>query len=96
MKGRLGWRHHLHFLNALCGAHERGGRATLPFPKEAVALKVKEIMLDSFFCIEPKFLLAMRVLDELSRDLRTSMVAWALALVLSGTPAGHEDAGGQE
>ncbi|KAL8197582.1 UNVERIFIED_CONTAM: hypothetical protein K2H54_033444 [Gekko kuhli] len=105
MKGRLGRRHHLHFLNALCsvcGAHGRGGRATLPFPKEAVALKVKEIMTDSFFSIEPRFLLAMRAVGELSkfqppisRDLRTSMVAWALGLVLGGSPAGHEDAGDQ-
>ncbi|KAL8182962.1 UNVERIFIED_CONTAM: hypothetical protein K2H54_009753 [Gekko kuhli] len=63
-----GQRHHLHFLNALCGvcgAHGRGGRATLPFPKEAVALKVKEIMMDSFFNIEPKFLLAMRAVGKL-------------------------------
>ncbi|KAL8199044.1 UNVERIFIED_CONTAM: hypothetical protein K2H54_032741 [Gekko kuhli] len=63
-----GRRHHLHFLNALCrvcGAHGRGGRATLPFPKEAVALKVKEIMKDSFFSIEPRFLLAMRAVGEL-------------------------------
>ncbi|KAL8174652.1 UNVERIFIED_CONTAM: hypothetical protein K2H54_050686 [Gekko kuhli] len=63
MKGRLGRRHHLHCLDALCGvcgAHGRGGRATLPFPKEAVALKVKEIMRDSLFIIEPKSLLAMR------------------------------------
>ncbi|KAL8182899.1 UNVERIFIED_CONTAM: hypothetical protein K2H54_006372 [Gekko kuhli] len=69
MKGRLGRRHHLHFLNALCGvcgAHGRGGRATLPFPKEAVALKVKEIMRDSFFSIEPKFLLAMRAVANSS------------------------------
>ncbi|KAL8174776.1 UNVERIFIED_CONTAM: hypothetical protein K2H54_053568 [Gekko kuhli] len=63
-----GRRHHLHCLNALCrvcGAHGRGGRATLPFPKEAVALKVKEIMRDSFFSIEPKSLLAMRAVGEL-------------------------------
>ncbi|KAL8174655.1 UNVERIFIED_CONTAM: hypothetical protein K2H54_050764 [Gekko kuhli] len=68
MKGRLGRRHHLHCLNALCGvcgAHGRGGRATLPFPKEAVALKVKEIMRDSLFIIEPKSLLAMRAVGEL-------------------------------
>ncbi|KAL8163227.1 UNVERIFIED_CONTAM: hypothetical protein K2H54_015062 [Gekko kuhli] len=105
MKGRLGRRYHLHFLNALCrvcGAHGRGGRATLLFPKEAVALKVKEIMMDSLFSIEPKFLLAMRAVGELSkfqppisRDLRASMVAWALGLVLGGSPAGHKDAGDQ-
>ncbi|KAL8220158.1 UNVERIFIED_CONTAM: hypothetical protein K2H54_039775 [Gekko kuhli] len=62
-------RHHLNFLNAFCGicrAHGRGGRATLPFLKEAVALKVKEIMMDSFFFLmEPKFLLAMRAMGEL-------------------------------
>ncbi|KAL8175655.1 UNVERIFIED_CONTAM: hypothetical protein K2H54_002425 [Gekko kuhli] len=90
------------FPNALCGvcgAHGRGGRATLPFPKEAVALKVKEIMMDSFFSIKSKFLLAMRAVGELSkfqppisRGLRASMVAWALGLVLSGSPAGHEEA----
>ncbi|KAL8174653.1 UNVERIFIED_CONTAM: hypothetical protein K2H54_050715 [Gekko kuhli] len=69
-----GRRHHLHFLNALCGvcgAHGRGGRATLPFPKEAVALKVKEIMRDSFFSIEPRSLLATRAVGELRR-LRSS------------------------
>ncbi|KAL8174654.1 UNVERIFIED_CONTAM: hypothetical protein K2H54_050748, partial [Gekko kuhli] len=49
----------------VCGAHGRGGRATLPFPKEAVALKVKEIMRDSFFSIEPKSLLATRAVGEL-------------------------------
>ncbi|KAL8220383.1 UNVERIFIED_CONTAM: hypothetical protein K2H54_044927 [Gekko kuhli] len=61
-----------------------------------------EIMMGSFFSIEPKFLLTMRAVGELSkfqppisRDLRTSMVAWALGLVLSGSPAGHEDAGDQ-
>ncbi|KAL8170017.1 UNVERIFIED_CONTAM: hypothetical protein K2H54_061640 [Gekko kuhli] len=61
-----------------------------------------EIMRDSFFSIEAKFLLAMRAVSELSkfqplisRDLRTSMVAWALGLVLGGSPAGHEDAGDQ-
>ncbi|KAL8174663.1 UNVERIFIED_CONTAM: hypothetical protein K2H54_050820 [Gekko kuhli] len=104
MKGRLGRRHHLHCLNALCGvcgAHGRGGRATLPFPKEAVALKVKEIMRDSFFSIEPKSLLATRAVGELrfqppiSRDPWTSMVAWALGLVLGGSPAGHGEAGNQ-
>ncbi|KAL8211784.1 UNVERIFIED_CONTAM: hypothetical protein K2H54_016462 [Gekko kuhli] len=89
-------------LCGVCGAHGRGGRATLPFPKEAVALKVKEIMMDSFFSIEPKFLLAMRAVGELSKfqppiswDLRASMVAWALGLVLGGSPADHEEAGGQ-
>ncbi|KAL8163814.1 UNVERIFIED_CONTAM: hypothetical protein K2H54_038809 [Gekko kuhli] len=62
-----------------------------------------EIMMDSFFSIEPKFLLAMRAVGDLSkfqspisRDLRTSMVAWALGLVLGGSPAGHKDAGGQD
>ncbi|KAL8189842.1 UNVERIFIED_CONTAM: hypothetical protein K2H54_011419 [Gekko kuhli] len=58
-------------------------------------------MMDSFFSIEPKFLLAMRAVGELrfqppiSQDLRTSMVAWALGLVLGGSPAGHEEAGDQ-
>ncbi|KAL8175889.1 UNVERIFIED_CONTAM: hypothetical protein K2H54_012920 [Gekko kuhli] len=48
-----------------------------------------EIMTDSFFCIEPKFLLATRAVGELSksqppisRDLRALMAAWALGLVL--------------
>ncbi|KAL8174434.1 UNVERIFIED_CONTAM: hypothetical protein K2H54_044673 [Gekko kuhli] len=67
-----GRRHHFHFLNALCGAHGKGGRAPLPFPKEAVALKVKEIMMDSFFSIEPKFLLAMRAGGELRTPCRKS------------------------
>ncbi|KAL8174665.1 UNVERIFIED_CONTAM: hypothetical protein K2H54_050838 [Gekko kuhli] len=59
-------------------------------------------MRDSLFIIEPKSLLATRAVGELSkfqppisRDLRTSMVAWALEMVLGGSPAGHEDAGGQ-
>ncbi|KAL8165878.1 UNVERIFIED_CONTAM: hypothetical protein K2H54_056140 [Gekko kuhli] len=58
-------------------------------------------MRDSFFSIEPKSLLAMRAVGELriqtliSRDLRTSIVAWALGLVFGGSPAGHEEAGGQ-
>ncbi|KAL8221951.1 UNVERIFIED_CONTAM: hypothetical protein K2H54_074691 [Gekko kuhli] len=95
-----GRRHHLHFLNALwgvCGAHRKRGRATLPFPKEVVALKVKEIMMDNFFSIEPKFLLAMRAVGELSkfqpsisRDLQTSMVPWALGLVLVGAQQATE------
>ncbi|KAL8220291.1 UNVERIFIED_CONTAM: hypothetical protein K2H54_043060 [Gekko kuhli] len=59
-------------------------------------------MMDSFFSIEPKSLLAMRAVGELSKfqppmswDLWTSMVAWALGLVLGWSPAGHEDAGDQ-
>ncbi|KAL8163123.1 UNVERIFIED_CONTAM: hypothetical protein K2H54_010134 [Gekko kuhli] len=61
-----------------------------------------EIMMDSFFSIEPQFLLAMRSVGELSksqppisRDLQALMVAWALGLVLGGSSAGHEDAGDQ-
>ncbi|KAL8220286.1 UNVERIFIED_CONTAM: hypothetical protein K2H54_042718 [Gekko kuhli] len=73
---------------------EGEGGPLCPSPKEAVALKVKEIMMDSFFSIEPKSLLAMRAVGELSKfqppiiqDLQTSMVAWALGLVLGGSPS---------
>ncbi|KAL8182961.1 UNVERIFIED_CONTAM: hypothetical protein K2H54_009712 [Gekko kuhli] len=78
------------------GAQRRRSR-TLPFPKEAVMRQLKEIMMDSFFGVDPKFILAMRAVEELSefqpplsRELQTSIVAWALGLVLGGSP-GHED-----
>ncbi|KAL8165890.1 UNVERIFIED_CONTAM: hypothetical protein K2H54_056564 [Gekko kuhli] len=73
-----------------CRVQGRGRSRTLPFPKEAVMQQLKEIMLDSFFAIEPKFILAMRAVEELSPELKTSIVTWALGLVLGGSP-GHED-----
>ncbi|KAL8165870.1 UNVERIFIED_CONTAM: hypothetical protein K2H54_055895 [Gekko kuhli] len=78
-----------------CRVQGRGRSRTLPFPKEAVMQQLKEIMLDSFFAIEPKFILAMRAVEELSPELKTSIVTWALGLVLGGS-AGHEDPAQQE
>ncbi|KAL8163232.1 UNVERIFIED_CONTAM: hypothetical protein K2H54_015303 [Gekko kuhli] len=49
----------------------KGREGYSALPKEAVALKVKEIMMDSFFSTEAKFLLAMRAVGELRR-LRSS------------------------
>ncbi|KAL8219489.1 UNVERIFIED_CONTAM: hypothetical protein K2H54_025666 [Gekko kuhli] len=68
--GSQGQRHHLNFLDTLCGvcgAHGWGARATLPF-QEVVALKDKEIMMDCSFNIEPKFLPAMRAVGELRSE----------------------------
>ncbi|KAL8181209.1 UNVERIFIED_CONTAM: hypothetical protein K2H54_049691 [Gekko kuhli] len=80
-----------------CREQGRGRSRALPFPKEAVMRQLKEIMLDSFFELEPKFIIAMRAVEELSKfqpplqpELKTSIVAWALGLVLSGSP-GPED-----
>ncbi|KAL8181188.1 UNVERIFIED_CONTAM: hypothetical protein K2H54_049297 [Gekko kuhli] len=97
---RRGRRHHSQFLMAVlraCREQGRGRSRALPFPKEAVMRQLKEIMLDSFFELEPKFIIAMRAVEELSKfqpplqpELKTSIVAWALGLVLSGSP-GPED-----
>ncbi|KAL8181125.1 UNVERIFIED_CONTAM: hypothetical protein K2H54_048105 [Gekko kuhli] len=84
-----GWRHHTDFLRSVCGvcrAQERGGKTTLPFSKEAVAEQIKEIMLDSFFEVEPKFILATRAVEELRRVFGSLSAPQGL---------GHEDPDGQ-
>ncbi|KAL8181190.1 UNVERIFIED_CONTAM: hypothetical protein K2H54_049312 [Gekko kuhli] len=68
-----------------------------PQPPSSPCSSRREIMLDSFFELEPKFIIAMRAVEELSKfqpplhlELKTSIVAWALGLVLGGSP-GPED-----
>uniref|UniRef100_A0ACB8FWI7 Uncharacterized protein n=1 Tax=Sphaerodactylus townsendi TaxID=933632 RepID=A0ACB8FWI7_9SAUR len=96
LSGKKGPNQELPFLRAvrgMCEASKSRGLRTLPFSKEAVGEEILEIMEVPFFAISEAFVEATETVKKLIQfqpplgpDLRSSIVAWALLLVVSGSP----------
>ncbi|XP_077168497.1 uncharacterized protein LOC143824763 [Paroedura picta] len=90
----------LRAVRRVCHIREWERKTTLPFPKEEVAAKIRDIMLKSFMGLEPRFILSMEAVADLSKfhpplepNVQRSIVAWALGMVLGGPPIGSDPAG---
>uniref|UniRef100_A0ACB8EU99 Uncharacterized protein n=1 Tax=Sphaerodactylus townsendi TaxID=933632 RepID=A0ACB8EU99_9SAUR len=100
LAGKKGPDQELAFLRAVggvCEACKGRGLRTLPFSKQAVGEEILDIMEEAFFDLTEPFLEAMATVQKLSQfqpplgpDLRSSIVAWAVRLIVSGSPGPHQ------
>ncbi|XP_048357712.1 uncharacterized protein LOC125435561 [Sphaerodactylus townsendi] len=98
--GKKGPNQELAFLRAVrrvCEACKGKGLRTLPFSKQAVGEEILDIMEEAFFNLTEPFVEAMATVQKLSQfqpplgpDLRSSIVAWAVRLIVSGSPGPHQ------